>query len=252
MSRDLVSALYETVWTVNPENDNLEALGSYLCQMVNQLCRPTLPCRLHLCELPAGVRVSSHTRHHMTLAVKEAVHNVIKHAQASEIVVRVVWAGGELTVSIQDNGCGFAADNAPAGHGLSNMKPRLAELGGACAIESQAGRGTTVELRLATGLQTHPKDTSVHAGGAPMSSQIARQVVRHFHSAGAVPEQKPLLSPRERQVLELLSTGYIYKEIADKLDIGVETVRTHVKSICQKMHARNRLEAVARHHASLE
>jgi DNA-binding NarL/FixJ family response regulator len=92
----------------------------------------------------------------------------------------------------------------------------------------------------------------VHGGGAPMSSQIARQVVRHFHSAGAVPEQKPPLSPRERQVLELLSTGYIYKEIADQLDIGVETVRTHVKSICQKMHARNRLEAVARHHTNLE
>jgi DNA-binding NarL/FixJ family response regulator len=92
----------------------------------------------------------------------------------------------------------------------------------------------------------------VHAGGAPMSSQIARQVVRHFHSAGAVPEQKPPLSPRERQVLELLSTGYIYKEIADQLHIGVETVRTHVKSICQKMHARNRLEAVARHHPNLE
>jgi signal transduction histidine kinase len=164
MSRDLVSALYETVWTVNPENDNLEALGSYLCQMVNQLCQQTqLPCRLHLCDLPAGVQVSSHTRHHMTLAVKEAVHNVIKHAQASEIVVRVVWAEGELTVFIQDNGRGFSADSAPAGHGLSNMKRRLAELGGACAIESQVSRGTTIELRLATGLQTHPNDTSVHA-----------------------------------------------------------------------------------------
>jgi DNA-binding NarL/FixJ family response regulator len=92
----------------------------------------------------------------------------------------------------------------------------------------------------------------VHGGGAPMSSHIARQVVRHFHSAGVVPEQKPPLSPRERQVLELLSTGYIYKEIADKLGIGVETVRTHVKNICQKMHARNRLVAVARHHANLE
>ncbi len=92
----------------------------------------------------------------------------------------------------------------------------------------------------------------VHAGGAPMSSHIARQVVRHFHSAGVVADQKSPLSPRERQVLELLSTGYIYKEIADQLDIGVETVRTHVKSICQKMHARNRLEAVARHHANLE
>lgn len=92
----------------------------------------------------------------------------------------------------------------------------------------------------------------VHAGGAPMSSHIARKVVRHFHAIGSVPEQKSPLSPRERQVLELLSTGFIYKEIADKLDIGVETVRTHVKNICQKMHARNRLEAVARHQSGLE
>jgi len=164
MSRDLVSALYETVWTVNPENDNLEALGSYLCQMVNQLCQQTqLPCRLHLCELPAGVQVSSHTRHHMTLAVKEAVHNVIKHAQASEIAVRVVWAERELTVSIQDNGCGFSGDSAPVGHGLANMKRRLAELGGSCAVHSEAGRGTTVELRLAAGLLAHSKKASVHS-----------------------------------------------------------------------------------------
>jgi DNA-binding NarL/FixJ family response regulator len=92
----------------------------------------------------------------------------------------------------------------------------------------------------------------VHAGGSPMSSHIARKVVRHFHAIGSVPEQKTPLSPREGQVLDLLSTGFIYKEIADKLDIGVETVRTHVKSICQKMHARNRLEAVARHHAGQE
>jgi DNA-binding NarL/FixJ family response regulator len=88
----------------------------------------------------------------------------------------------------------------------------------------------------------------VHAGGSPMSSHIARKVVRHFHGMGAVPEGKPLLSPREGQVLDLLSTGYIYKEIADKLGIGIETVRTYVKSICQKMHARNRIEAVAMHH----
>jgi signal transduction histidine kinase len=166
MSRDLVGALYETVWTVNPENDNLEALGGYLCQMVNQLCQQAeLRCRLHLCELPAGVQVSSHTRHHLTLAVKEAVHNVIKHAQASEIAVRVVWAEGELAVSIQDNGRGFSADSAPVGHGLSNMKRRLAELGGACAIESQVGRGTTVELRMAAGLRAHSNQTSVHADG---------------------------------------------------------------------------------------
>jgi len=99
----------------------------------------------------------------MTLAVKEAVHNVIKHAQASEIAVRVVWAERELTVSIQDNGCGFSGDSAPVGHGLANMKRRLAELGGSCAVHSEAGRGTTVELRLAAGLLAHSKKASVHS-----------------------------------------------------------------------------------------
>ncbi len=86
-------------------------------------------------------------------------------------------------------------------------------------------------------------------GGAPMSSPIARKVVQHFHLIG--PSAKPTynLSTREQQVLELLSTGFIYKEIADKLGIGLETVRTYVKNICQKMHVRNRVEAVARHHS---
>jgi DNA-binding NarL/FixJ family response regulator len=92
----------------------------------------------------------------------------------------------------------------------------------------------------------------VYAGGSPMSSHIARKVVQYFHLIGPAPTQKQNLSAREQQVLDLLSTGFIYKEIADKLSIGVETVRTYVKNICQKMHVRNRVEAVARHHAELD
>jgi len=88
----------------------------------------------------------------------------------------------------------------------------------------------------------------VYAGGSPMSSPIARKVVQHFHVLGPSTAEAENLSPREQQVLALLASGFIYKEIGDKLKIGVETVRTHVKSICQKMHVRNRLEAVAKHH----
>ena len=87
----------------------------------------------------------------------------------------------------------------------------------------------------------------VFGGGAPMSSHIARKVVRHFHLLGPAPLEAENLSPREHQVLGLLASGFIYKEIGDQLDIGVETVRTYVKNICQKMHVRNRLEAVAKH-----
>ena len=88
-----------------------------------------------------------------------------------------------------------------------------------------------------------------YKGGAPMSSHIARKVVQHFHLLGPSPTETENLSPRERQVLDLLSMGFIYKEIGSKLDIGTETVRTYVKNICQKMHVRGRLEAVARHRA---
>jgi DNA-binding NarL/FixJ family response regulator len=71
--------------------------------------------------------------------------------------------------------------------------------------------------------------------------------VKHFHLVGNSPRESENLSPREREVLELLASGFIYKEIGDKLNIGTETVRTYVKNICQKMHVRSRLEAVAKH-----
>jgi DNA-binding NarL/FixJ family response regulator len=87
----------------------------------------------------------------------------------------------------------------------------------------------------------------VSKGGAPMSSPIARKVVQHFHHVGPAPAPAQELSPREREVLDLLSSGYIYKEIGDKLGISSETVRTYVKNICEKMHVRSRLEAVGRH-----
>lgn len=149
MSRELVAALYETVWAVNPENDNLEAQGNYLCQMVNKLCERTpLRCRFHVLDLPHEVQISSQTRHNLSMAVKEAVHNVIKHARAKEVAVRMEFSGGFLNISIADDGVGFAPPHPGEGHGLTNMKQRLAKIGGTCAIESQPGRGTTVRLRL--------------------------------------------------------------------------------------------------------
>ncbi|HVE15652.1 MAG TPA: response regulator transcription factor [Chthoniobacterales bacterium] len=86
----------------------------------------------------------------------------------------------------------------------------------------------------------------VHTGGAPFSSHIARKVAQHFRHEEKRSEATEMLSPREQEVLELLSRGYIYKEIADKLDIQTETVRWYVKNICAKMHVRSRLEAVAK------
>ena len=87
----------------------------------------------------------------------------------------------------------------------------------------------------------------VHRGGAPMSSNIARKVVRQFRQFDPSTDETGSLAPREREVLDLLASGYVYKEIADQMGIGSETVRTYVKSICKKLHVKNRLEAVARY-----
>ena len=150
MSRELVCALYQTVWAVNPENDNLDALGNYICQMVNQLCeRVRFRCRFHLPDLPREIEISSQIRHNISMVVKEAVHNVIKHAKASEVKINVEFTGHLLTISVQDDGCGFQPPGNIAGNGLQNMKQRMADIGGSCSIESNLGHGTKIRLSLA-------------------------------------------------------------------------------------------------------
>jgi len=84
-------------------------------------------------------------------------------------------------------------------------------------------------------------------GGAPLSSSIARKVVKHFHKLDDSASKTANLTGREQEVLELLAQGLIYKEIGDKLNIAPSTVRTHVERICNKMHVDSRLEAVALH-----
>jgi signal transduction histidine kinase len=149
MSRELVSALYQTVWAVNPENDNLDALGNYLCQMVNQMCeRVKVRCRFEVADMPREVPISSQTRHSITLAVKEAVHNVIKHAKASEVCIHLTFNENLLTILVQDNGCGFLLADDVAGHGLVNMRHRMEVVEGSCAIESNPGHGTMIYFRL--------------------------------------------------------------------------------------------------------
>ena len=87
----------------------------------------------------------------------------------------------------------------------------------------------------------------VRAGGAPMTGSIARQVVQSFHRMGRTSEESGNLSPREQEILQMLANGLLYKEIADKIGIGKETVRTHVRHIYEKLHVRTRTEAVVKY-----
>jgi DNA-binding NarL/FixJ family response regulator len=89
----------------------------------------------------------------------------------------------------------------------------------------------------------------VQRGGSPMSTHIARKVVQSFATPTTAPisgEATEELSAREKEVLDLLSQGFMYKEISDKLGIGFETVRTYIRRIYEKLHVRTRTEAVAK------
>jgi DNA-binding NarL/FixJ family response regulator len=86
----------------------------------------------------------------------------------------------------------------------------------------------------------------VYAGGSPMSSNIARKIVQSFQRFNTAPTETEDLSPREREVLELLARGYLYKEIAEALHISVPTVNTHIRRIYEKLHVRSRSQAVAK------
>lgn len=86
----------------------------------------------------------------------------------------------------------------------------------------------------------------VYRGGSPMTAHIARKVVQSFQRSGPSQQATENLSEREQQVLDCLSQGFLYKEIADKLGISYETVHTYIRRIYEKLQVRTRTEAVAK------
>jgi len=87
----------------------------------------------------------------------------------------------------------------------------------------------------------------VHRGGSPMTSNIARKVVQSFRQVRAPVPIGESLSPREQEVLDFLAQGYLYKEIAERLNISVPTVNTYVRRMYEKLHVRSRGQAVAKY-----
>jgi DNA-binding NarL/FixJ family response regulator len=88
------------------------------------------------------------------------------------------------------------------------------------------------------------RDVSV--GGSPMTNSIARKVVASFQEANQAGE-KNLLSPREQAVLDCLAQGLPYKQIADRLGISINTIRTHLRHTYEKLHVQSRTQAVAKY-----
>jgi signal transduction histidine kinase len=157
-ARELTLAMDEIVWAVNPRHDRLDSLANYLSRFAHDfLSTAEIRCRLDMPVQLPSLPVAAEMRHNLFLAYKEALHNAVKHAAATEVRVELKFAADTLTLVVADNGRGLppgetpgqspvSANGFPHGNGLANMQRRLAEIGGECTIRCELGRGTDVSF----------------------------------------------------------------------------------------------------------
>ncbi|SPE51671.1 Histidine kinase [Verrucomicrobia bacterium] len=155
-SREVLHSLDEIVWAVNPRNDALEPVASYIGQYAQEYFQETgIQCEL---DVPAEFPfypLSSQLRHHLFHAVHEALTNTLKHSKATRSRVSIKCEDSVFEIAATDNGIGFDPSALPPasnghgvenGNGLGNMREHLAEIGGRCQVESKPGHGTTVRF----------------------------------------------------------------------------------------------------------
>ena len=149
-SRQTILSLRETVWALNPDNDGPDKLLERLRAVAHQLLAPagialTFVNEVALSELPD---FSMAQRRNLYLVVKEALHNIVKHAQATRADVLIDQQGNELQLRIADNGQGFELGKGGEGNGLKNFQKRALEGSFAVTVQSELGEGTVVEVRV--------------------------------------------------------------------------------------------------------
>jgi signal transduction histidine kinase len=148
-SRTMVHALDEIVWAVDPQRDTLASVARYLASYAEEyLAGLSVACRVQIPNSFPDHVVPGEVRHHLFLAVKEALNNAVRHGGATEIGFRVRVSEDRLQISITDNGSGFDVSGRSNGNGLLNLRNRLEKLSGHCELDSSPGAGTTVSLQL--------------------------------------------------------------------------------------------------------
>jgi signal transduction histidine kinase len=150
-ARSSVSALDAIVWAVHPQHDSVGDLADYLSDYApGYLKAAGIECRLDLQVETPKLSLGLTLRHSLLMAVKEALQNVVRHAEATTVRLTMIEARGRLELSVTDDGRGFKQQAAGVSHsGLDNMRQRLAEAGGICEISSgENGRGARVRFTM--------------------------------------------------------------------------------------------------------
>ncbi|MGJ8656578.1 MAG: ATP-binding protein [Akkermansiaceae bacterium] len=148
--RETMASLNEAVWAVNPRNNTLTALATFLMQYADAYLSPLgITCRVISPNEWQYIKLRAGIRHEVALTFKEALQNIVKHADASEVEVALRQDGKQFIVRVTDNGCGLPEEEAGPGHyGLKNMSRRLNDIGGSCEWLPREPSGTIVEMKL--------------------------------------------------------------------------------------------------------
>jgi signal transduction histidine kinase len=149
-THDLVDNLDAIVWAVNPKNDSFNRFVFYLYEYVPRYLEATsIRCLFDVPQPLLTTPLSSTIRHDLFLVLKEALNNIVKHAQATEVRLSLRIENGALIMTLADNGQGFPAGNTSLfGNGLNNMRDRVEKVGGSFELHSEAGKGTSIALRI--------------------------------------------------------------------------------------------------------
>ncbi|HVV01647.1 MAG TPA: ATP-binding protein [Verrucomicrobiae bacterium] len=147
-ARALLQKMNEVVWTVNSQRDTLRDFAGYISKYAQTyLAGSPIRCRLDLGEGIGPVPFDLAVRRNLFLAVKEALHNALRHSGATELVLRVhLIEDHQLVVEVRDNGKGFDPAREQEGNGLSNMVQRAEEFGGWCRLTSEPCKGCKIEF----------------------------------------------------------------------------------------------------------
>jgi len=148
--RELINAMGEVVWTINPRNDSLPKLVAFLSDYTETYLGSTgISYRLDLDPEFPPLSVLADSRHNLLLAVKEVLNNAVRHAVPTTIRLEIHLREGWLEVAVADDGCGFEVDKArSSGRGLANLEERMNLIHGRVEIRSEVGKETRVTLRM--------------------------------------------------------------------------------------------------------
>lgn len=145
-AREVIDRVRTIVWVMKAENDSASATLSYVRERVADLLHDHGITFHFNADLPSDCALNEKVRWNVMMCIKETATNIVRHSKANNVWMHVTCSKGYISVRMTDDGVGFDTDNVRAGGGLTNLRERMAEIGGTAGIGSREDEGTNILL----------------------------------------------------------------------------------------------------------